>query len=186
MNVESRETRIGRALLSIAVALVCAASGCGGSGSSGFDVSPLSESQAIATAIDGPQCVRHTGQQFCASGVEASGDFEGAAVTIQAPNQPLVCDGAVRGEQCTASLDFTTEGFVMPNGLLAAVSESENGPWTLVPLTVSGEVTGPRTVTISVPGASDSATRKPLIAAVLVYSGTPPADVPQTSAHLAD
>ena len=131
--------------------------------------------------------MRREDQIFCASGIEADrGDFEGANVTIQAPQEPLVCNGESTTERCVASLDFTTEGFVSPNGLLAAVSESEAGPWTLAPLTVSDDLTGPRTVTISVPGETDDAERTPLIAAVLVYSGAPPVDVPQTAAQLAD
>ena len=187
MNVDTGETRIRPAALGALLALLCAMGGCGGSGSSGFDVSPLTESQAIATAIDNQQCVRRQAQVFCASGVEADrGDFEGANVTIQAPQEPLVCDGEATTEHCVASLDFTTEGFMSPNGLLAAVSETEAGPWTLAPLTVSDDLTGPRTVTISVPGETDDVDRKPLIAAVLVYSGAPPVDLPQTAAQLAD
>lgn len=188
MNVDTGDTRIIPAALGALLAMLCAVGGCGGSGSSGFDVSPLTESQAIATAIDNQQCVRRQDQVFCASGVEADrGDFEGANVKIQTPQEPLICDGESKTtERCVASLDFTTEGFESPNGLLAAVSESEAGPWTLAPLTVSEDVTGPRTVTISVPAETDDAERKPLIAAVLVYSGAPPADVPQTAAQLAD
>jgi hypothetical protein len=169
------------------IAAVWTIAGCaGGSGSSGFDVSPLTESQAISEAIDGQECVVFAAHTFCASGVEAdTGTFQGAAVIIDTPPDPLVCDGAAAPEACTASLAFHTEGFIIQNSLLAAVSDSERGPWTLAPLTVAEDVTGPRKVTIMVPGepAADSPT--PVIAAVLVYA-IPPEDVPQTGAHLAD
>jgi hypothetical protein len=115
-------------------------------------------------------------------------DFEGASVIIDDPATPLVCDGRTDPSQdCTAELEFRTEGFMTPNSLLAAVAENERGPWTIVPLTVTEEdLTGPRTVTISVPATSDDASRKPVIAAVLVYVGIPPDDLPRSAHELAD
>jgi hypothetical protein len=85
-------------------------------------------------------------------------------------------------------LAFTTEGFSVPTSLLAAVSESENGPWKLAAVTIDEHVdgVGPRTVSIAVPGRTDATEPTPLIAVVLVYEGTPPEDLPLTSAHLAD
>ena len=72
-----------------------------------------------------------------------------------------------------------------PRSFLAAVSDSEKGPWTLVPLTVSEDVTAPRTVSITVP-ASPAAPPVHIIAAVLVYVDRVPDGLPQTSAQLAD
>jgi hypothetical protein len=90
-------------------------------------------------------------------------------------------------EKCTASLAFTTEGFTAPTSVLAAVSESEAGPWQLAAVTVDDRVDGsPRTVSIAVPGRTDTTTPTPLIAAVLVYEGVPPADLPVVSPRLAD
>jgi hypothetical protein len=187
MNVDMRGMRAGLAVASVA-AILWSIAGCGGSGSSGFDVAPLTtEPQAIARAIDTEQCIAFDQQTFCASGVEPdAGTFQGASVTIQAPEDPLVCDGRIAGAKCTASLEFTTEGFTVPNSLLAAVSQSEDGPWTMVPLTVTEDVTGPRTVSITVPGRTDADNPTPLIAAVLVYLGPVPDPAPQTVAHLAD
>ena len=177
------------ALASILLALLCSVAGCGGSGSSGFDILP-SEARAIAQAIDGGECVEFEVQTICASGVEpVTGDFQGASVTIEAPPHPLVCDDHPPDsmEECTASLEFTTEGFRSPNSLLAAVSENERGPWKLVPLAISEDPTVPRTVTIMVPPADpDATTPRPVLAAVLVYAGLPPEFVPEAAPRLAD
>ena len=189
MSVDMRGMRAGLAAAAVLLGVLWGVAGCGGSGSSGFDVSPLSESQAIARAIDSDECVVRDTQTYCASGVETpDDDFEGASVIIEEPAAPLVCDGRTDPtEECVADLEFTTEGFVTPNSLLAAVAESERGPWTIVPLTVTEEdLTGPRTVTISVPATSEDTARKPLIAAVLVYAGVAPDDMPRTAHELAD
>src|SRR5204862_460022 len=101
------------------------------------------------------------------------------------PDQQLVCEGMPIAEKCTAPLAFTTEGFTEPTSLLAAVAESENGPWQLAPVTITEHVDGgPRTVSIAVPGQTDETEPTPLIAAVLVYSGPPPEDLPLTSPTL--
>jgi len=187
MSVDMRAMRTELIAATVGVAIACAIVGCGGSGSSGFDVSPLSESQAIARAIDNGECNEFQHHMFCASGVMANdGDFPGAAVIIENPNVPLECRGETATAECTASLEFTTEGFTTPNTLLAAVSESEHGPWQQVPLEVTDNLTGPRTVSIKVPATQGSPKRKPLIAAVLVYVGLAPQSVPQTAAHLSD
>jgi hypothetical protein len=187
MDLEMPRRRTRLAVGAVLIAALCTAAGCaGGSGSSGFDVSPLTESQAISEAIDGQECVAFEERTYCASGVEAdTGTFQGAAVIIDTPPDPLVCDGAATPEECTASLAFHTEGFIIQNSLLAAVSDSERGPWRLAPLTVAEDVTGPRKVTITVPGEPGAESPTPVIAAVLVYA-VPPEDVPQTSARLAD
>ncbi len=188
MSVDTRRFRTGLVAASILIAALWSLAGCGGSGSSGFDVSPLvSEDQAIARAVDQQRCVAFQLQTFCASGVEPeAGQFQGASVTIQQqPDDPLVCDGREVSKECTASLQFTTEGFNIPNSLLAAVAESEHGPWKLAPLTVTEDVTGPRVVSITVPGDADAPSPTPVIAAVLVYVGTAPETVPQTAEQLA-
>lgn len=184
MTVDMRATRTR---LATAACLLIAVSwsivGCGGSGSSGFE----GVSQAIARAIDDEECVAFEEQMYCASGVEAeTEEFEGASVVIQAPDDPLLCDEATAGLACTASLDFTTQGFMVVNSLLAAVSESEKGPWTLVALEATDDVFGPRRVSILVPGQPDATTPSPFIAAVLVYAGVPPEVLPNTAQRLAD
>ncbi len=182
MNVDMRAAR-AKLATALMIAVCWAIAGCGGSGSSGFD----SVSRAIAQAIDDEACVAFDGQTFCASGVEAeTTEFEGASVVIKAPDAPLLCDGHTLGVACAASLDFTTEGFMRVNSLLAAVSESEEGPWTLVPLEATDEAIGPRRVTILVPGQLDATTPSPFIAAVLVYAGVPPDVLPETAPRLAD
>jgi len=53
------------------IAVLCEHCGvAAGSGSSGFDISPVSEAQAVARAIDHQQCVDFHLQTFCASGVQ--------------------------------------------------------------------------------------------------------------------
>jgi hypothetical protein len=174
--------RTGLLAASLLAALLCA--GCGGSGSSGFDVVP-SEARTIQHVIDNGDCTDFNGQTFCASGVEATGAFAGALVKIQPQNEPLVCEGMPIAEKCTAPLAFTTEGFTEPTSLVAAVAENENGPWQLAAVTIAEHVDGgPRTVSIAVPGRTDETEPTPLIAAVLVYSGPPPEDLPLTSPTL--
>jgi hypothetical protein len=187
MNVEKRGMRVGLAAASVLLAILSIMAGCGGSGSSGFDVSPLTESQAITLAVARGECVGFAQQTYCASGAEArSGRFQGALVIIQEPSSPLVCDGDTSAPQCTASLEFATVGFQTPNSLRAAISATADGPWTLVPLAVPEDVTNPRTVTITVPGNPNATSPVSLIAAVLVYVGPVPDMVPPTAAHLAD
>lgn len=189
MNVELRKMRTGLAAASALLALLLwSMAGCGGSGSSGFDISPLTEGQAIARAIDRNECVAVDEQTICASGVEpAAGDFQGASVTIAPTDAPVVCDaGGSPEKDCTTSLEFRTEGFTIPNSLVAAISETERGPWVRVPVTVSEDVTGPRTVAITVPARAESRRKKPLLAAVIVYAGPPPESVSAASEHLGD
>lgn len=187
MNSETPRLRNAVIAATLFFALATAVAGCGGSGSSGFDA-VASESTAIQHVIDTGDCTMLDGQTYCASGVEAPSPFAGALVKIAAPqDHPLVCEGLPIAEKCTAPLAFTTEGFDQPTSLLAAVSESENGPWQLAAVTVQKQVDGDRrTVSIAVPARTDSAEPTPLIAAVLVYEGTPPEDLPPTSPHLSD
>ena len=185
MNSELRRLRTGLLAASVLAAMVVGLAGCGGSGSSGFDA-VASEAHAIQHVIDAGDCTVFEGQTICASGAEAPGPFAGALVKIQPSNEPLVCADTATDDKCTAPLAFTTEGFNEPSSLLAAVSESENGPWRLAPVTVEEHVDGgPRTVSIAVPAPPNSTEPTPLIAAVLVYNGTPPEDLPETSDTLA-
>jgi hypothetical protein len=186
MNSDTPRLRHGLLAGSLLAALVVGLAGCGGSGSSGFDA-VASEAHAIQHVIDAGDCTRFDEQTFCASGVEAPGPFEGALVKIQPQEEPLVCEGQSISEKCTAPLAFTTEGFSKPNTLLAAVSETEAGPWKIVPVTVEEHVDGGlRTVSIAVPGRTDAAQPTPLIAVVLVFDGVAPEDLPVTANRLAD
>jgi len=175
MNTELRRLRTGLMTASLLAAIVIGLAGCGGSGSSGFDAI-ASEATTVQHVIDANDCTDFEGQTFCASGVEATGTFEGALVKIQPRQEPLVCEGVPISEKCTAPLAFTTEGFSMPTSLLAAVSEIEE----------HADGVGPQTVSIAVPGRTDASDPTPLIAAVLVYEGTPPDDLPVSAARLSD
>lgn len=188
MKSEMHRLRNGSIAASLLAAVLLALAGCGGSGSSGFDA-VASESRAIQHVIDAGDCTEFGGQTFCASGVEATGPFEGALVKIQPQEEPLVCEGLPISEKCTAPLAFTTEGFDQPTSLLAAVSENEDGPWELAAVEVNEHldgIGGPRVVSIAVPGRTDTSQPTPLIAAVLVYGGTAPENLPATAAHLSD
>ncbi len=187
MTSDMRRIRTGLIAASLLAAMLCSVAGCGGSGSSGFDVVP-SEARTIQHVIDAGDCSDFDGQTFCASGATATGMFKGALVKIEDHPEPLVCDhlGAI-DEKCTVPLAFTTEGFDRPSSLLAAVSETENGPWTLVNLTIDESVAdGPRTVSIDVPARTDTTAPTQLIAAVMVFRGAPPTDVPAVTPQLSD
>lgn len=187
MNTELRRLRTGLMTASLLAAIVIGLAGCGGSGSSGFDA-VASEATTVQHVIDANDCTDFEGQTFCASGVEATGTFEGALVKIQPVQEPLVCEGVPISEKCTAPLAFTTEGFSKPTSLLAAVSETEAGPWKLAAVEIEehADGVGPQTVSIAVPGRTDASDPTPLIAAVLVYEGTPPDDLPALAARLSD
>jgi hypothetical protein len=186
MTIETPRIRTERIAASLLAALLLGLAGCGGSGSSGFDVVP-SEASAIGHVIDAGDCTDFEGQTFCASGATATGQFVGALVKIQEQQEPLVCEGVPISEKCTAPLAFTTEGFTEPTSLLAAVSETEVGPWKLAAVTVAEHVDGgPRTVSIAVPGRTDESEPTPLIAAVLVYGGASPESLPAVAPRLAD
>jgi hypothetical protein len=185
MNSETSRLRNGLLAASLLAALMVGLAGCGGSGSSGFDA-VASEARVLQHVIDASDCTEFEGRTYCASGVSAPGRFEGGLVEIQPQEEPLMCEGLV-SEKCTASLAFTVEGFTEPTSLLAAVSESENGPWQLAAVSVEKSVDGQtRTVSIAVPGRTDATEPTPLIAVVLVYEGEPPQDPPVISPHLAD
>jgi hypothetical protein len=184
MTIEMRRIRTGLMAASVLAALLFA--GCGGSGSSGFDAIP-SEARAIEHVIDTGDCADFDGQTFCASGAKATGPFKGALVKIQEHPDPLVCDAVAIAEKCTVPLAFTTEGFAHPTSVLAAVSENENGPWTLANVAVEESVAdGPRSVSIDVPARTDSTAPTPLIAAVMVFDGAAPKDLPAVSPRLSD
>ena len=185
MTIDMRRIRTGWMSAGVLVALLCGLAGCGGSGSSGFDVVP-SEAQAIGHVIDSGDCTEVGAQTFCASGAQSTGAFAGALVKIAPQQAPLVCDDVPISEKCTASLAFTTEGFEQPTSLFAAVSETEDGPWNVVPVTVTEHVGGPSVVSIDVPGRTDVMAPTPVIAAVLVFDGDAPVELPPTAAHLAD
>jgi hypothetical protein len=186
MNIEMPRIRTGLIAASLLAAMLVGVAGCGGSGSSGFDVVP-SEARAIEHVIDAGDCTDFQGQTFCASGATATGPFQGALVKIQPQEKPLVCEGVLISEKCTAPLAFTTQGLSGPTSLLAAVSETEAGPWQLVPVSVDDHVgAGPRTVSIAVQGQTDQSAPTPLIAAVLIYKGLSPENLPAISPQLTD
>ncbi len=187
MTSDMRRLRNGLIAASLLAVIAVGLAGCGGSGSSGFDA-VASEALAVQHVIEAGDCTRFGAQTFCASGVEAPGPFEGALVKIQQRSRPLVCEGLPIAEKCTAPLPFTTEGFSEPSSLLAAVAESENGPWRLAAVTTVDEhVDGEQqTVSIAVPGQTDETEPTPLIAVVLVYRGTAPEELPATASQLAD
>jgi hypothetical protein len=188
MKSEMGRLRNGSIAASLLAALLLSLVGCGGSGSSGFDA-VATEAHAIQHVIDAGDCTDFDAQTFCASGATATGPFQGALVKIEPQEEPLVCEGLPIAEKCTAPLAFTTEGFDQPTSLLAAVSQTEEGPWTIAALEVSehvDEVGGPRTVSIQVPGRTNASEPTPLIAAVLVYRGTPPENLPPTATRLAE
>jgi hypothetical protein len=171
-------------------ALWLAAGGCGGSGSSGFDVSPASEAQAIARAIARQECVAFESDTFCGSGVETDIAAGGhASVDFEAPADVLLCEGQAAGDTCTTTLAITPRGFPSSTTFLAAASETESGPWTLaetVPGAMAGGAAPSRDVSVMLPvptqggGAPTS-----LLIAVLVYAGAPPSGLPARAERLA-
>lgn len=105
-------------LLALLAAAYLAA--CGGSGSSGFDVSPLIEDEAIETALDAGECAQIRALQICpasdptgqipgnAPGPAPSGD-RGAVFEVP-PTDALDCIVEATSELCSFTLSFQTLG----------------------------------------------------------------------------
>jgi hypothetical protein len=163
---------------------------CGGSGSSGFDGAPASESDAIMQAVDEQSCVVFETVVYCGSAAEVSVGGEGATVAIEDPMIPVVCTQDPEDAECVATVDIQPSGFPTGTAFRAAASHSIDGPWILsadVPPPSSGGSGGDgEAVDVQVPSAGPSAPPQPLVVAFLIYLTPPPADLPSDAPQLSD
>jgi hypothetical protein len=163
-------------------------SGCGGSGSSGFDGAADSEPEAIRQANDEGTCVVFDGLEYCASGAPVVVGGDSAVVDFAAASDPLPCASLPDDPACTTSVGFSPDGFPPETTFLGAWAESENGPWTLSSTEAadpgSGEPTSDdRDVVVFLPEAG-GATPDAVMVAVLVYLRPLPTDLPAVSLRL--
>jgi len=129
-----------RPTLTLLANLILAAilAGCGGSGSSGFDVSPLVEESVIAAAIDSGECGEHLALTICPA-VDSTGAVPGHPGPIAAPERGVVfevpatdsldCQANANGE-CAFTLFFQSNG--LPEELsyrVAVRSLASDGRW---------------------------------------------------------
>jgi hypothetical protein len=166
-------------------------SGCGGSGSSGFDALPATEPEAIARAIEQSKCLGFDDTTFCASDVEATTEDEtqSVKVRIEEPEAPLVCRVRLGRAGCRTAVTFTPRRFPPGTTFVAATSASEDGPWTLtetVPASAPGQAPLTRTVRVTLPAPGTPDAPVSLLLAVLVYTGEAPADLPTQTQRLTD
>lgn len=131
-----------RPTLTLLANLILAAvlAGCGGSGSSGFDVSPLVEESVIAGAIDSGECGEHLALTICPA-VDSTGAVPGHPGPIAAPERGIVldlpatdsldCQGGADG-QCAFTLFFQSNGLPEELSYRVAVRSLASGAGWLV------------------------------------------------------
>ena len=170
-----------RALLAAQLLTALVLGGCGGRGSSGFDIAPASEAEALARAMEG-SCVEFEATTYCGSGVPVTVDGATARVEIADPGAPLPCARLPGDAGCATSVGFSPDGFAEETAYRVAHAETIEGPWTLAP---NGDPHG-GDVVVTLPDGSAGPSPRPLVVAVLVYLGDLPADLPQQAPRLSD
>jgi len=174
----------------------------GGSGSSGFDVSPSAEEGAIVQALAEQRCVPGAGLTIC----PADGSAPAAATPPAGPppspsptaprvdtglrsDAPLACV-AMPGGPCTLSVPFAPAGFPVTATYRVAVRPLDpTGRWAIGGAPVEHGMPGSPNFdgaagldAVALDGPEQ---RVPVQVAVLVYLA-PPASVPAEVEHLAD
>jgi hypothetical protein len=182
MRVVTPMRRVAAILAAAALTLAA----CGGSGSSGFDAAPASETEAIARARDAGVCLDFEGTTFCGPGAEAAlGGGAAARLVIEADTGDLVCAARPGDGGCEVSLAFVPEGFPPETVFLAALAADESGPWRLAEtrppaIGAPGDgAAGDVLISLPEPGGTE-----PLQVAVLVYLRPPPTDLPVEGGRL--
>ena len=148
-----------RRLVSLFLTVLLAA--CGGSGSSGFDVTPGGlEAPLIERAIAENRCVEGDGLVICPSGVAAP---DGGMNTPDLSGPGVEADFAFAvecnpGELCTLSLDLTTASLPPGAEVRVAVRPTDGDVWHvgepigIAPTTDGGSTVTP--VTVELPGVT--------------------------------
>lgn len=173
--------------------LPLALSACaGGSGSSGFDITPLSEDAAIVQALDAQDCVAYTSLQVCPLGPLPAHVDEPAPAFIDAElgrATMIQCTPDAGSSTCSFVFPFVPEGFP-PTAVfrIAVRSTDPPGAWRIgaVPPLPSApshpQVDAPVTIDALPNGVPAGATVQ---VAVLVFL-TPPERVPVEVAELTE
>lgn len=163
-------TPIATAVLLSMLAAVC---GCGGSGSSGFDVTPFSENALIETVLDSGQCgasgelrICPTGDPFQATPSPGQTPGEGGGVAIDLPQSDEVsCQITTDATACDFVLPFHVSGLPASAIYRTAIRLAETSSWTV------GEAAEPAGIdTFAVPLAIPPSAASVQVA-VLVFTG---------------
>ncbi len=153
-------------------------SGCGGSGSSGFDA--VSEASAVTRAVEGGGCVEFDGTTYCGSNAARSVDGNRVRVRIDTATVPRGCTPRPSAG-CPPSVPVAPEGFPEGTVFRAAIAPTADGPWTLVPIEPgTPPETDPQVIRLEETPPESS------LVAVLAYIEGLPDDVPTEAPQLAD
>jgi hypothetical protein len=125
----------------MALLLSALLAGCGGSGSSGFDVSPLIEDEAISGALESGECGTHEGLEICPA-VDSTGAIPGNPGPIATPERGVVFDVPPEdglacqqdaGDGCAFTLFFHSIGLPAEAAYRVAVRPvaPEPGDWVV-------------------------------------------------------
>ena len=162
--------------------LVSVLTGCGGSGSSGFDGALQSEAEAIEVATSEGICVEFKGTTYCASGVPLDVDDQTIVVEFEPVSQPVPCAPDDVDPGCTSTVGFEPGGLPSSAILLAAWAQSDDGPWTRSEIDTSAPGSeNPDDVVVNIPEDNPSGA---IVVAVLVYLDGVPAGIPDQAAEL--
>ena len=169
-------TTTATAVLLLLLAAFCA---CGGSGSSGFDVTAFAENAVIANAIETGQCEDSGALRICPAGPTAMGTpgpqqtpgpgetpGDGQDVVLDLPgNHEVACNIATDARSCGFVLTFRADGFPSESTYRIAVRHAAPvGDWVLGDAVSASDGAG-FIVPVSVPTEGDS-----IQIAVLVFT----------------
>jgi len=159
----------------------------GGSGSSGFDITPQSEDAAIAQAVSEQHCVTHETLTICPA--DAATLPTGAAHVETGLNDqlPVACATAADRSGCTFTLPFMPIGFPANATFRVATRLLEPaGSWVIGAVPgANGTPSAPDfEAPVDVQISSSTPSAEPIQLAVLAFL-TPPASLPATVDTLA-
>jgi len=182
--------RTVRMMLLLVSLLPCVLAACaGGSGSSGFDAAPQSESAAISKVLAEQECVTFESLQICPVG----GPPNGTPPPTHAP--PHVTTGLDRATSvgcmptdaatCTFLLPFSPEGFPPTTTFRIAVHNiAPNGRWHIGETLGTGNANTPDLAGVDVPQSTPDPDEHVQLA-ILAFVD-PPHSVPTVVTDLAD
>ena len=121
------------------IALWALAAGCtGGSGSSGFDISPDLENRNIGTAVGEQRCVTEDTLTICPAGAAfdqvppiPSGEPGREEVQLTVRTAPVNLDTCRAEQSCDVPVHLDTQGIPESALYQLAVRQGDTGPWQL-------------------------------------------------------
>lgn len=126
-----------RKLISIAVLLIALLGGCGGSGSSGFDLAPQAEDANIDRALQEKRCIAEGELAICPAdqtlvvpnppGSHPLGD----PVQLDVASAPIDIRGCSSATVCTLEIRFSASGIPAGATYQPAARRSDDRGWTL-------------------------------------------------------